>query len=166
MTLDSGAPAADVATTDVEGRFTVRLPNVAGLLAVTLLPPGGFLTTALVSAEAPLELHAAAAGGDLLARLEDPQDEAGYTLWIEREGILIHPALLHEWARSHGIQPRRTEARLTRLAEGRYRVCAVFETARREELRRGESWRAVVEGATRCAEGLLTAGGSLELVIE
>lgn len=168
-TLGLPMPASDLTATDLEGRFDLQLPAAARLIGLTLLPPGGYLTTAIEPLDGELELRAADRGGELIV-WPDAGDGDGELPWVEREGVVVPPAFLLTWVRGHGVQRREGDPlspfRFPRLAEGHYRVCSIAEVERRDTFRRGGSWQDAVTHATRCAEGELASGGVLELVIE
>lgn len=153
---------------DVDGSFTLDLPVDEGLLALIYFAPGGFLTTAIRPIEDPLELRTTEAGGDLVIDL--PETSEPMPLFsLEREGVFISPGLLIQWAAGHGLRvnaPLSGLLHLPRLAEGQYRACLVDPAARRRAQQQGESLQTVVSEATRCTEGTLSAGGTLELALD
>lgn len=163
-TLTRAVPAVDSAVTDSEGRFTLRLPEDAGLLGVVVLPPGGFLTTATALGDGSLELKAAERGGTLSVHAEEGTPGRDFHLFVLREGVFVHQGLLDEWSRGHGVHLDGTATvRFPKMGEGNYRVCLHGEQARQETIRQGGSWQDVVAGASRCADGFLPAGGELSL---
>lgn len=166
--VDLPIPAVGSAVSDFEGRFELELPLAEGVAALTILPPGGFLTTALRRLENPLDLATASAGGTLVVR--SPGNEGTeFVVMIEREGVQISHPLLAQWTRGHGIQtlpgPDRT-ATYPRMAEGNYRLCAIEERARRGLIREGRSWHQVADETARCVAGFLSPGGTLELSLD
>lgn len=167
-TLDTAIPATDGTVTDSEGRFELRLPGDAATIGVTVLPPGGFLTTAVVSIEELQDVPTAGSGGTLVVVRDgaDDPDSAG-RLWVQRDGVVVSPALLVQWMRGHGVQPTEpSRIQYPRMGEGLYRVCEVDEAGRRETLESGGDWLDAIERATRCAEGFLPPGGTLELTLD
>jgi hypothetical protein len=164
VTLDRSIPSWGSAVTDLEGRFAFELPEEEGLAAFTLLPPGGFLTTAVERLRSPLELRAESAGGTV--QLSLPAGAPGHAVMLQHDGVYVDPGLLAEWARGHGHStqfPVPGElASFPRLAAGVYRLCAVAEPERRRRLQDGDNWQQIFDGA-RCATGSLAPGGTLEL---
>jgi hypothetical protein len=74
--------------------------------------------------------------------------------------------LLDQWAKGHGIRPiDPTEVTIPRVAEGRYRACLLDPALYRKVYGEGGTLAEISERSTRCAEGFLTPGGTLELAL-
>lgn len=167
--IDLPVPAVGSAVSDADGAFVLELPVGDGLVAFTVLPPGGYLSTSIQRLENPLHLRSSSAGGTLT--IDITASEGGdWFLTVQREGVGIALPLLARWARGHGVQvsPPRSGEPMTfpRLAEGSYRVCMIDEAVRRRRLQEGASWQQIDAEATRCVAGTLAPGGTLELSLD
>lgn len=118
------------ARTDVQGRFTLTVPEATRTLDLVILPPGFTLTTTRLSlpegegiSEQSLPVHSA--GGTLRVKLEE-EFEPGIDsmITVAREGIEIGYGTALRWARlQQGGWTAPGELSLPNLDFGSYEVC-------------------------------------------
>ncbi|HEX2059977.1 MAG TPA: carboxypeptidase-like regulatory domain-containing protein, partial [Thermoanaerobaculia bacterium] len=133
-----GAAQQERATTDVHGAFALQAPESAPEMILVVGAPGrplhGF-TLSVPQDAAVLELPAR--GGSL--HLRWPAEARPVRLLFNEMMIPISDLL--DWARAHGEQFRDNAVRVPNVGAGRYRLCI----------------------KDHCADGILAAGGQLEL---
>jgi len=156
--LDSTTAAT--ATTDLEGHFTVFLPNDATRAYVTVRAPGHALRVFDVALpDHGLGFNVPLAGGTL--DLVFPKDAARRNvvlLLFQDERPLPLPEVAR-WAMTHGTPPTDVGIHAADMAPAQYRACIGFQQSiRRDQLPR---W---IESA-RCVTGALAPSGTLRLDI-
>lgn len=118
------------ARSDVQGRFTLTVPEATRTLDLVILPPGFMLTTTRLSlpegegiSEQPLPVHSA--GGTLRVQMEDDfEPRIGSMITVAREGIEIGYGNVLRWAQlQQGGWTAPGELSLPNLAFGNYEVC-------------------------------------------
>lgn len=169
VTVASLRPAmgrTESARTGLDGRFSVKVPGKAEMLAVVVSPPGGALKAFQVPAIGdPVVLQVTEEAGDLEVVLPVSTEEAaekGFVLSLTQDGVFLSPSLLLRWAEGHGvphITPSGVQA--PRLAPGEYEACfgpaAITES---HEVADWKSRRAI------CATGYLSNGSRLMLELK
>jgi Carboxypeptidase regulatory-like domain len=134
-------------TSDVDGRFTLKLPPEGARVPLTVAAAGRtFNTFAMPQDDRPLRLEIPATGGEIVVTL--PAGVEFFELYQNQVAVFFNN--LRQWVMAHGLRfPVASRAVLPNMAPGHYRACIP---------RQGKP--------PACAEGTLGAGGSLTLRVE
>lgn len=150
-------------STDVQGKFTTRVPRGTAVLDVTILPPGGALATYRVQApfdgERLFEVEHLGGTLELAGVRFDPLDATVAQPVLFLDGVMVDAFLLEEWARLHGgsLAGEGTLS-IPDLAPGQVVACRV-PMHRQARLAIGPA----DPSSLRCAEGFLSPGAKLTL---
>jgi hypothetical protein len=156
-------PGKISATTDVEGRFSLKVPAGTTDLQVEVLAPGRTLALRRFQGipKEPLQLDVSAPGGvvELVMPGGDLSDPAAERLTVWVNGLLLDGTELEVWAALNGAQgPEPGILRVPSLPEGSYTACWSDLAAAFDSMVQGGP-----SPGAACSTGILTAGGSLRL---
>jgi hypothetical protein len=169
LTLRPTMIGGDSTRTDLDGSFTAQLPASTELADVIVSAPGyglkAFPTPVSASPAQPLVLDEQS--GDLQILLPSSPEDGGKdttSLMILQNGLPVPTGILAQWAGAHGqvstpsSNKERTTMTVPDLAPGEYQACIVPQSAMVPWEDSGFS-----ASLAKCADGTLTAGGTLRL---
>lgn len=160
-------PAALQAVTDVEGKFTLKVPAGVASLQVVVLPPGFAMTQLRVDdlARETLAISVSPQGGTLrivpgdATDGGDPSDPASERLILWNAGAVTDATLLGAWAAMNGAPaPDADRLIVPSLQPGAYVACWTDLAGAYASLQQGAP-----AAGLDCASGVLPAGGELTL---
>jgi hypothetical protein len=154
------------ARTDLDGRFSIEVPEEAEVVQAIVSPPGAALTAFTIQkgGSSPV-LFVDDLGGRLVLEMPAPATELqgkDLQLLVFQDGLLLPISTLLPWARSHGgsfdVSGPLT---VNDLATGSYQICLVPRTAGLAALQQPATvW---ASGLGSCDQGILTPGAELLL---
>lgn len=154
------------ARTDLDGRFSVEVPEEAEVVQAIVSPPGAALTAFTIQkGESSPALFVDDLGGRLAVEMPAPAAELqgnDLQLLVFQDGLLLPTSTLLPWARSHG-DPFDVSGPLAvgALAPGAYQACLAPRPAGLAALQQPAAvW---ASGLGSCDQGVLTPGAELLL---
>jgi hypothetical protein len=154
------------ATANVDGEFTLKVPNHSGSVDLWAMPVGCSLTYAQLQTRSsePVTLACNDDSGTVTIRYPDdppPEDRWRLPLVLTINGAFLDLQMLERWSRvnQRAVVPRSDSLVVTNMPAGDYRLCLLEPEGSAAFLTTGDM------STARCSAGFLGRYGTLELAV-